>query len=76
MRGQLFYFSSEIYIYFYIYIIDICEDFLFCDLVHESCEEEPDLHEHEVGGRVEDGEAVEGYVVVHSVEGGGNQVED
>ena len=49
---------------------------MFCDLVNKSCEEEPDLHEHEVGGRVEDGEAVEGHVVVHRVEGGGDQVQD
>ena len=39
------------------------------DLVHDSGHEEPDLHEHEVGGRVKVGEVDEGEVVV---EAGGN----
>jgi hypothetical protein len=45
-------------------------------LIDEAGKKEPYLHEHEVGGGVEVGEAVEGEVVVEAVEGGGDQVED
>ena len=44
-------------------------------LIDETGDEQPDLHEHEVGGGVEVGEAVEGEVVVEAVEEGGHQVE-
>ena len=46
------------------------------DLVDEPSEKESDLHEHEVGGGVEDCEAVEGHVVVDGVEGRGDQVQN
>ena len=46
------------------------------DLVDKPCDKEPNLHEHEVGGGVEVGQAVKGEVVVEAVEGGGDEVED
>ena len=44
-------------------------------LIYNTCEEEPDLHEHEVGGGIEIREADEGEIVVEAVEAGGHQVE-
>ena len=48
--------------------------FKSADLVHDSGQEEPDLHEHEVGCRVEVGQVDEGEVVVEAVEQGGDHV--
>ena len=45
-------------------------------LIYEACENESDLHEHEVRGRVEVGEGVERKVVVDTVERGWNKIKD
>ena len=46
------------------------------NLVDETRHEEPDLHEDEVGGGIEDGEVCEGQVVVEAVEGRRDEVVD
>ena len=46
------------------------------NLVDEARHEEPDLHEDEVGGGIEDGEVCEGQVVVEAVEGRRDEVVD
>ena len=40
-------------------------------LVDETCQQEPGLHEHEVGGRVKIGEADKGEVGIEAIEGRG-----
>ena len=45
-------------------------------LIYEACENESDLHEHEVRGRVEVGEGVERKVVVDTVERGWNKIKE
>ena len=47
----------------------------FRHLVHEASHQQSDLHEHEVGGGAEVGEADEGEVVVEAVECGRHKVE-
>ena len=44
-------------------------------LVYQASEEQPNLHEHEVGSGVKICEAEEGEIVVEAVEGGRHEVE-